>query len=675
MKYALGALLVVILTGWGIYSVFTRFRRANHRSALRTNVDVLSAAPADVQTRRILEAYGLGLWVWRPDTNRLTCSSTTQSILGNASADQPTFNAFEEMLHPSDRADVLSRFQRAAESGEDLDIQFRIVRPDVDVRWIEMTGRSVHHGSVHQIEGSVTDITERKEAEASHRSHEAMLRRAQRIAHLGSWELDIQANHLQWSDEVYRIFGLKPQAFEATYEAFMERVHPEDRERMQQAQDAALADEAPLDIQHRVVRPDGELRIVHERGQLKYDREGRAATLTGTVHDITEQRQMQADLRRHNRELNVLLEASKELAATRDQNRLLKTILTTARRLVPSADAATIWTIESNPGRLVLRAHAGYPADLSGLQLETGDPAHTFHFGENSVRRFARKDGNLPHRTLPHAAFSRVQSSLGARRQPAEGLECVLFLDRFSTMGEFDERNESVLESLAAQSAVALENTGYIETMRTLSRRLLQAQETERRRIAQELHDEVSSQLTALNLSLALIPVSDADVRRELDQSIDMVRNLMNQIRDVSLELRPAILDRQGLGPAVEHLVNRMADKTNIRMQLDLDRIDRASIDGAVQTVAYRIVQEALTNVARYADTDKAFISLEYDRRIDELEVTVRDEGRGFNPSETPEGTLGLSGMRERAALIGGRCTISSTRGRGTVVTAQLPIQ
>ena len=123
-----------------------------------------------------------------------------------------------------------------------------------------------------------------------------MLDRAQEIAHIGSWEWDIVNNRLAWSDEIYRIFGLQPQQFVATYEAFLEAVHPDDRELVTGAVQAALQNVMPYSVDHRVVRPDGSHRMVHEIGEISRDVKGQPLSMLGTVQDVTLLRQAQRQL-------------------------------------------------------------------------------------------------------------------------------------------------------------------------------------------------------------------------------------------------------------------------------------------------------------------------------------------------------------------------------------------
>ncbi len=152
------------------------------------------------------------------------------------------------------------------------------------------------------------------------RSSVINLNRAQRIANLGDWDWNVATGELQWSDQIYRIFGLEPQQFGATYEAFLQSVHPDDRDMVEAAVDRAVNESAPYAIDHRIVLPDGRERIVHEQGEVIFDTSGKALRMTGTVQDITEQKRAEREVIELNEELERRVEErTSELHAAQEE--------------------------------------------------------------------------------------------------------------------------------------------------------------------------------------------------------------------------------------------------------------------------------------------------------------------------------------------------------------------
>jgi len=153
------------------------------------------------------------------------------------------------------------------------------------------------------------DVTEKREVEAALLRSEETYARAEAIAHLGSWDWDIASGGLRWTDEIYRIFGLAPQAFGATYQAFLDAIHPDDRQQVSDAVNASVADaNVAYNIEHRVLRPDGEVRSVHERGRVYRDEYGSPIRMIGSVHDITERKRADQALRDSERLLRTVID-------------------------------------------------------------------------------------------------------------------------------------------------------------------------------------------------------------------------------------------------------------------------------------------------------------------------------------------------------------------------------
>jgi len=151
-----------------------------------------------------------------------------------------------------------------------------------------------HRDHLEELVGERTAELEKSNEQL--RASETSLAHAQRIAHLGSWDWDIVNNTLHWSDEIYRIFGLEPQQFGATYEAFLNTVHPDDRAFVQKSVDEALYQNKPYSIEHRIVLPDGSVRVIQEQGDVTFDDSGEPIRMLGTVQDITERKKMEEQL-------------------------------------------------------------------------------------------------------------------------------------------------------------------------------------------------------------------------------------------------------------------------------------------------------------------------------------------------------------------------------------------
>lgn len=214
----------------------------------------------------------------------------------------------------------------------------------------------------------------------------------------------------------------------------------------------------------------------------------------------------------------------------------------------------------------------------------------------------------------------------------------------------------------------------YAQRLQALPRRLLQLQEAERRHLARELHDEIGGLLTGLNLTLELSPHLRGDeLAANLRQARRLIADLAGRMRDLSLRLRPTMLDDLGLLPALLWHFERYTAQTRVRVHFEHDGLGRR-LPTEVETAAYRIVQEALTNVARHAGTEEVAVRALFDR--DRLFIQVEDHGAGFDAGRAlAAGTSsGLSGMMERAALLGGGLDVESAPGRGTCLTAELPL-
>jgi len=212
------------------------------------------------------------------------------------------------------------------------------------------------------------------------------------------------------------------------------------------------------------------------------------------------------------------------------------------------------------------------------------------------------------------------------------------------------------------------------EQLRNLAAHLLSVREEERARISREVHDDLGQSLTAVKMDLAWLaarlPGGNGQMLKRIRSTRQLADSIIQSIRRISTELRPAVLDL-GLADAVEWQVQEFQARSGIQCKIRL--LTREVVAPNASTAIFRICQETLTNVARHAKATRAEVVLQKQR--DRLVLLIRDNGRGFDQAEpSVSRSLGLMGMRERAAILGGRVNIASAPGKGTTVTAWIPL-
>src|SRR5580693_1097733 len=249
----------------------------------------------------------LGYWVWDLETNQVIWSEETYHIFGLV----PKGGSFDvalvrEMTHPDDREAVFATAKKAIDTATRADCEHRLFRPDGEMRVVHSLGdvRKTSQGRI-QMFGTTQDITDRKRAEEELQllyrdlqESKASLEEAQRIAHVGSWVWDLEKNHVTYSDEYYRIFGLAPRKDPIDIATVREMIHPEDREYVFRTAEEAIRSGERAECEHRILRPDGEIRIVHSLGDLKKDASGRPYQMCGVSQDITDRTHAEQALKR-----------------------------------------------------------------------------------------------------------------------------------------------------------------------------------------------------------------------------------------------------------------------------------------------------------------------------------------------------------------------------------------
>ena len=427
-------------------------------------------------------------------------------------------------------------------------------------------------------------------------------------------------------------------------------------------------------------------------------------TIQGAIvvnQDITARKQFELKLEKQNQDLEEMREAenrqrllaetlnevSRALSQTLDFEKVLNTLVEYVMRLVP-LDYAYVVIAESETS-LTLRARHGYEQE-SAPKLELGESIKLGEFPCLQQIMSTQESLLIPNTQadpgwdtlITHAS---IGSWLGIPLVAGNKTIGVLALQK-TNPDFFNTKHIGLAEAVSAQAAVAIQNAWLFEQVRagherlqSLSRRLVEVQESERRYIARELHDEASQSLTALKFGLRLLEQEVDHPENILPQVAALKRltdGVLEELHRLAMGLRPASLDYLGLVAALEQLVKDSDQRYKMAVRFRATGFtEERRLPDHVETTIYRIVQEALTNTVRHAQAKNVDVILE--QREDKLVVLVEDDGAGFDTrtigASGASGHLGLVGMQERAQMIGATITIESEPGCGTIIVVEVP--
>jgi len=589
--------------------------------------------------RLAAQAGQMYAYEWDVATDKVVRSEEYVNILGfNDQAKQLTHQRLLDSVHAEDRALFVGVVDQLTPENPTTQMSYRVLRPDGSVVWLEKNARAFfdEKGGMLRIVGMVADITERKRTEEALRESEERLRLAVQAGKVCAFEWNVAtdaivrygqcANILNWMDDPTRDTG----------QQFAARVHPDDRWAYDAATDSGLTPENPTyQTNYRMLRPDGSVVCLEENGRAFFDGQGRMLRTMGMAADVTERKRAEEALRESEERLRLAVQAG--------------------RIYTFEWDAATDRIVRSGESANILR-WPGLPA------LDTGRRFITAVHPDDVESYAATETGLTPENPSYQIAFRMLRP---------DGV--VIWLEE--TGRAFFDTQGKLLRLIGMVTDVT-ERKLAEEALSSVSRRLIEAQEQERARIARELHDDLSQRMALLSISLEQFEQDTAwlssTARQQLHDIAEVSTEVSSSIHDLSHQLHPSKLDILGLVVSLEGLCREFSGQHNLQVQFAHGDIP-GQIPKDVTLCLFRIVQEALQNIVKHSGVTEAQVDLS--GHGDGIDLCIADSGVGFSPEAAKGDTgLGLVSMRERLRLVDGQLSVESEPSHGTRIRVHVPL-
>jgi PAS domain S-box-containing protein len=586
--------------------------------------------------RLAMEAGKLGGWEWNAKSGRNLWFGETQTLLGmTPAAWSGSVQDFWDRVHPECLGQLRMALETAKQNHEAFDQEFRVIWPDGTLHWLRSLGAYFYapDGEPERMLGISKDITERKQVEQALRQSEAELMEAQRLAKVGSWRWDPRTDRVTWSEELYRIAGMDPGMPAVSFKDHPKIYSPESWQRLRAAVDEALRAGTPYELDLEMIRIDGARRWLVARGEACRDASGDVVQLRGTVHDITDRKRAEQALRDSEERLQLAVRAGGMYAFEWD-------MLTDV--IVRTGECADIFNWMDDPtcvtgGQFVDRIHPEDREAYAVLRASLTPEKPTY----KTSYRVLRPDGSV----VWLEADGRV------------------FFDGQGRMLRIMGMVADITERKLAEEALS-----------GVNRRLIEAQERERSRIARELHDDIGQRLALLTVELEQLqqdsPDLPAKVRSRIRALIEQISDVATDVQSLSHELHSSKLEYLGLANAISGFCKEFSDRQNVEVVFAHDEVPR-SLSQDISLCLFRVLQEALQNAVKHSGVRHFDVELRYASGA--IDITVRDSGSGFDVQEALKTRgLGLISMAERLKLVEGQISIDSQPQRGTTVHARV---
>ena len=578
----------------------------------------------------------VGSWQWDPATDTVTWSEELYRIAGfDPSAPAVSYKDHGKIYTAESWERLQAVVEEALRTGAPYELDLEMIRLDGERRWLTARGEAHHdsHGHVVRLRGTVQDITERKKIEEALRKSEARLRFTQENAHVGVFEWEISGNENFQSPEMERIYGVEPGSFAAGVYTWMEHLHPDDRKRMEREVREHVERGGTADSEFRIVRPSGEVRWLFSRGRVFSDSAHRPIRMVGIAIDITERK--------------------RAAEALRESEERFRMVANTAPVMIWISGTDKLCTYFNEPwleftGRTL-------EEELGNGWAEGVHPEDFAKCFETYGKAFDRRENfQMEYRLRRHDGEYRWVLDMGVPQFKADQT----FAGYIGSCIDVTERK------LAA------------EALSSVSRRLIEAHEEERRRIARELHDDINQRLALLEIELEQVETTSLGLSAEANVHLRAFKQRLSEVASdvqaISHRLHSSKLEYLGLASAIRSFCKELSQRQKVEIKFTCDSIAR-TLPQEISLCLFRVAQEALLNCVKHSGVREFDVDL---REVGEqIQLTVSDSGVGFDLATMANNPgLGLISMHERIRLIKGTISILSEPMKGTRVQAHAPV-
>jgi PAS domain S-box-containing protein len=618
----------------------------------------------------------VGVFDWDLTTGALSWTPELEALWGLEPGTVSSYEDFRRRVHPEDLDEMEARRDAALRAHQQFDVEFRIVRPSGEIRWVTSRGQGFYDeaGELVRVLGNNMDVTDRRRAEEALREGQERLQLATEAAGIGTFDWDIETGVNLWTPQLEAMYGLAPGEFGKTQPAWEQLVHEDDRPAAVALVERTLETGRPVQGEWRVVWRDGSVRWISGRFQGIKDQQGKARRLIGVNIDITDLVLAQRAVQESEARYRAIVElADEDLMVSSDGTYSFKEKVEDAgdgrarfkRWVLRLADSA-----RRHRWRVLVAAIAFESAFLFLMGLTStsreilGLPGSLLALTVVVAAVLAGWQVGLAAALVGGVIFWGTVASFGADSAPATLVLSTLIWVAAALLAGL--LTDSLTEQLRLRKSAAVA-LARAETLR--EQEAERAAQEERVRIARDLHDSVTQSLFAATLraeALTIMGDQPPATAAGLQDVHRLNRGALAQMRTMLLELRGDPVEEVPLQQLLRHLVEAAESRAGVKVVLSTDQ--PPALAPRIHEAAYRIAQEALNNVVRHAKAENAWVQVRGDDG--HVRLVVGDDGKGFDPARVGQGHFGLAFMRERAEETGGEVSVKSADGEGTVVIA-----